>query len=92
MDGDRNISEIISDIRDNCELAKAAIRMVLATAVRMLPKQPTATAMLLLPQQAALPIPQHRQTATLPMVAATTLLTATVLLMATAKSLPLMQQ
>jgi len=24
MDGDRNISEIISDIRDNCELAKAA--------------------------------------------------------------------
>ena len=37
-------------------------------------------------------IPQHRQTATLPMVAATMLLTATVLLMATAKSLPLMQQ
>ena len=28
MDGDRNISEIISDIRDNCELAKAANEVV----------------------------------------------------------------
>lgn len=71
-----------------------ATRMALATAVRMLPKQPTATAMPLLPQQAALPTPQHRQTATLPLPMATLLptATATMLLTATAKSLPLMQQ